>query len=698
MNNIVLPTPWTFEGMSERREWIFAKVRKAVRKFVNEDGSWKRISETRNDPRGYFQVSLPLLRGNDADQQFARKLLNNETVQQRINNCSFCTEYLLAVIYGMGSDMPEDLLVNFKERISNGLLRYAKKDLQHHGYNDNHVTLATSSLVLGGQLTGNQEAIEEGRANLLNFRDTFLRRGFMHETNDCYIPHTLYSTAIVGQFAEDDEIRQLAKNCEARIWIDWIGHYHPNLARKPGPSARDYTMGRLNPLAVNTALWCIFGDDFKSPIFPPEDVFADQQNEERYFSHYQFGDMFWNMGLLSRVCAHGYQVPENVAPLIYDRDYPHKICGTHEVGNFVEGARREIPGPGGTKALESITVPEVVPFSAREIYTYQYQETDWAMGTASQRMIGGCPNNNWCVNYRKRPLQRSSDQGLIYCSFTINDKMVTGENKFQVIDDDPSVTSKEDMVHWFDSGRYAAMQHRGTAIMLYRPRILDKSHISSLATSLVFPLCFDNHIDQIWLDDKELIDFSESSQEVKNIFIQDGPMFIGFRPLLSRPQSCEFRIKALKEDVWGIINIYAYQGEEVALNEMDLCRIGGGFICEVATKNEFADIDAFRNWFNQAQVLDEQKFWMRQVRYHRQGLDMGIRYDVWADNIMYRMLNGREMPMPKFACSGVDEEKLPWLTGDVSDLDHFSWSVRQAKRDLADHCKEPGRITDEAVI
>ena len=166
-------------------------------------------------------------------------------MQQRINACSFTTEYVLAVMLGAGDRLPADLRAALRERIGRDVLHYAKKDLQHHGYNDNHVTLATASLVLGGELVGNSEAVEEGRANLMNFRDTFLRRGFMHETNDCYIPHSLYSTAIVAEFAQDPEIRQLARDGEARIWADWIGHWHPNLGRKPGPSARDYTGGRL---------------------------------------------------------------------------------------------------------------------------------------------------------------------------------------------------------------------------------------------------------------------------------------------------------------------------------------------------------------------------------------------------------------------------------------------------------------------
>jgi hypothetical protein len=256
------------------------------------------------------------------------------------------------------------------------------------------------------------------------------------------------------------------------------------------------------------------------------------------------------------------------------------------------------------------------------------------------------------------------------------------------------VTATEDIEHWFDNGRYAGIQHERTSMMLYRPRIHDRQAITALATTMVLPLTFHNRVEHVWLGDTEIQDFAGESTELCDVFIQDGPLYIGIRPLLNRPQGCAgARVVATRDAFWGSIHFYSYRGPAMALSEMDLCRIGGGFLCEVATTAEFASIDAFRAWFRQGQVLDDQMFFMRQVRYHRAGLDLGMRWDAWADHIMYRTLNGREYPMPKFECSGVKPAKLPWLTGDASGLDHFSWAVRQARRPLAPHCKEPGKIS-----
>lgn len=690
---------WSLEGMTKRREWAFHKIREKTRLFLDENGRWKEEMEGRRDPRVYVQLCLPLLQGNEEDQAVARHLLNDEIVKERVNHCSFTTEYLMAVIHGMGENMPEDLLALLKDRIADGILNYAKKDLQHHGYNDNHVTLATASLVLGGQFTGNDEAIEQGRLNLLNFRDTFLRRGFMHETNDCYIPHTLYSTAIVAEFAEDAEIRDLALKCEARIWLDWIGHWHPNLSRKPGPSARDYTYGRLNPISQNAALWAVFGDDFGTEAYPIDNLFETNLPERYYFSRFNMSDMFWNLGFLSRIFAHGYHVPETIAKFAYDRDYPHVIQGLHEVGHFNESVNCEIDDGHKGRHLINMAIPDVVPFAAREIFTYQYQAENWAMGTASQRMIGNCPNNNWGVYYRKtKPLASTKDQGLIFCSHTINDKRATGDYDFEMLKGKPGAVNHEDFTHWFDNGRYAGMQHEGTTILLYRPRIHEKHKLSALSTTLVFPLTFGNSVERVYFGDREIHGFDGESNEVCDVFIEDGPVFVAIHPLFSRPQSCPTRVKASMDDDCGVIDFYSYKGKEISLEEVDLCRIGGGFLCEVRDRNEFDGIDSFRRWFSKGRVLDDQAFFMRQVRYSREGLDMGMRYDVWGDNIMYRMLNGREMPIPKFHCSGIENEALPWLTEEVSGWDHFSWAEKQSRRVFAEKCREPGLITGNEII
>lgn len=669
--------------MQPRRDWVFSEVRRKFHRFVDDEGRWLSppAFNANADPRVYVQVAVAYILGSEKDRQLAERLLLSDGVTDRMmrpDRCAFTVQFVIVMLLLVGDKLTAATRKRLMEQAEDNLIYYASQDLRHKGGNDNHVTLASGALILGGEMFGNKRTVEEGRANLYNFRDTFMRRGFMHETNDCYIPVTLLPLAAIAEWSRDAEIRELSLNCEARVWGDWIGHWHVNLARKPGPSARDYTHARLHVLTWNAALWSIFGDDFGQPAYPARDAFAEELPPDHFFAYSGSpSDGSWDLGFLAWMAAHTYHVPEHIGALIYKRSYPHIICGTHEVGHASATLPRKVQGEKGEE-LRKEFAPEI-PYSAREIFTYQYQEEDWAMGTASQRMIGPCHNNNWGIYYRKAaPLQKTSDQGLIFSSFTINEKDVDGFRSFSLAPD--TVEVKEGIDHWIDNGRYAGLQHERTSMMLYRPRIRDRHCLESLATSIVFPLCFKNRIARMEFGDTVVNDFNHESATLDDLFIQDGPLYIGIRPLIPVMQSASPRVRIERSELWGMVHFYSYRGPAVSVEETDMCRVGGGFLCEVATQKEFSSLDAFKTWFRKGEILDEQYNFTRHVRYHREGLDLAMRWDVLNDNIMYRTLNGRIYPTPMYSCPAIPAETLPWMTGDVSELDHFRWVVMQSKR------------------
>lgn len=254
---------------------------------------------------------------------------------------------------------------------------------------------------------------------------------------------------------------------------------------------------------------------------------------------------------------------------------------------------------------------------------------------------------------------------------------------------DPQALNHEDVEHWFDNGKYAAIQHERTSIMLYRPRVHERHQVSALSTSIVIPLCFGNSVERLELGDREIADFDGQSADLCDLFIQDGPLFIGIRPLIPVDLPADIRVRARRSGPWGVVDFFSYRGPALDLEEVDLCRIGGGFLCEVASRDEFATLEEFKAWFRAGKVAQEQDFFMRHVRYHREGLDLGLCWDVWADNVMFRTLNGGEYANPKFRCSGLDAHRLPWMSDDVSCLDHFSWIQRQSRRARANWPDRP---------
>ncbi|MHB9023118.1 MAG: hypothetical protein ACYC7E_02950 [Armatimonadota bacterium] len=697
MSTPSITASWSVEGQRLRRDLLWPILRRRSWEFFHEDGTAIEFEWGRDtlDHRVISEMATALLLGDDRDRALAHALLRGHDL--RIGRCSFATDYILALWHNCRQYLEDDLAQWIVDSIKSTVRVYAKKDLQHHGFNDNHVTMATSSLILGGELVGDQWAVDQGRYNLLNFRDTLLRRGLIHETNDCYFWHTMYSTTAVARWAQDQEIRELAEKIEHRLWGECVAFYHPNLGRKIGPSARDYTGGRLHPAANNTALWAVFGDDIVVPAMPPLYLTPpDEEHRPFAWPGQTQGDDFWTVGFLARVTAQPYHVPDDLAEVMLHRQFPHWTSATNETGHMGEGY--DVVGEGGGKAFHHMNA---VQFPGQEHTFYSYMEEDWGMGTGDGRMIGGCPNNTWQLSYRKaRPLANTPDQGHWWCSYVINHKTPVEDYTLQLVP--PTVASGETGEFWFnsatrpmhisawaESGRYAGMQHERTSLLLYRPRPLEAWNISALELTLCYPLMWRNAIEELWFDDQRVEEWIGASEDVCDIFVKDGPLYIAFKPLLSRPRTAPYRVKAEEKNGWGLVHLVSYEGESLALGEPELATIGSGFLCEVATEADFSSLDAFKAWFRQGQVVDDMFFHARQVRWHRPGLTLGLRYDVWNDHIIYRMVNGRSMPQPQYACSSIPNESLPWLTEDVSDWDHFTWAAAQAARPLGDHCQEP---------
>jgi hypothetical protein len=225
---------------------------------------------------------------------------------------------------------------------------------------------------------------------------------------------------------------------------------------------------------------------------------------------------------------------------------------------------------------------------------------------------------------------------------------------------------------------------------------------------IIYPRHFENDVDELWLGDERVENWSGSSTIAADIFIKDGPLYSGFRPRtppwrddLNGPKPSGFvpRLVVEQRGLWGCVHLKTYCGEPIAVRqECDLGRLGNGFVVEVATEGDFASLDAFKAWFRAAQVTDDTFHWQRQIRYHRdaaQGqakLDLAIRWDAWQDRILFRALNGRSLPEPVFACTGLDNAAFPWLTRDASGEDHFSWLPTLLNRPQHKHGHQPSPL------
>ena len=704
-----------------RRTELWTRIRAHCRPYFDAEGrydgnAWSG-AERAYDQRVVVELAIALLQGDAEDRALAEQALRANDLM--IGHCAFTMDYLLALWHSAAECLTPEMRAWVFAQIRDGSATtvtapviagagacgydvshngYNLKGMQWHGYNDNHVAMGTSSMLLAGELLEDATLQAAGRASLLNLRDTLQRRGFIHEANDCYLPHTMYPLAAIAAWSTSEECRQLAQDALARLWADLLGHWHPHLGRKLGPSARDYTLGRLSSKGWVMLWYYVFGAEALPGWLSIDDIF-DPAPPERRIAWPQHEGNAWNLGFLARLSAQPFIVPEFLQPWVSEKAYPFEIIGTNETGNMLEIYEQVLPD--GTKVQHGVT--NVQYAGGPHLFT-TYLEADWGMGSVDTRLVGSCPNNNFQISYRKRrPLAHIADQGSWYCSYTINDKVMAEEQHVQVMEGMPESATLHGPVHFADAGRFATVQHRRTAIAVYRPRPLEHWKLTSLGLTLLYPKHYGNEVDELWFGDERVEGWSAEVPDIRDIFIKDGPVYIGFRPLISpwlpvdgpAPLPCDLRMKAEQRGLWGCVHLYSYRGPAIALSEQDLSRIGNGFVAEVATEADFPTLDAFKTWFRMSRVVDDTFHWQRLIRYHRDEragqpkLDLALRWDAWQDRVIFRALNGRSLPEPQFACTGIDNAQLPWLTGDVSDHDNFSWLPTLIDRPQHKHGHQP---------
>ena len=716
----------TASAQAARREALWPRIREKSRIYFDAEGRFdgnahQPGTERQYDQRVVVELAIALLHGDAADRALAEKALRANDLM--ILNCAFNMDYAMALWHTSADRLTPETRAWFLEEIRQGtitsvdgaLLKGAGacgadvshrghnlRGIQWHGYNDNHVAMGTSGLILAGELTGHEGEIEAGRASLRQMRELLHRRGFISECNDCYLPHTMYPLASIVAWAKDEECRALAQDGLIRIWSDLLGHWHPNLGRKLGPSARDYTQGRLSSTGWLTLLGYVFGPAALPAWLNLDDILEPELTPpERRLEWPHGGGSSWTLGFLVRVSAQPFEVPDFLASHLSDKPYPCEIVGTNEFGNMLEIWEEVHPE---TRVKTQHGLGNIQYAGGPHLLT-SYMEEDWGMGTADQRLLGMCPNNNWQVSYRKaRPLADIRQQGSWYCSYTINDKCMSEENHLEMIEGRPESATAHGPVHFADAGRFAGIQHRRTSILVYRPRPLENWKLTSLGLTLLYPRHYGNQVDELWLGDQRIENWTGASPVITDIFVKDGPVYLGFRPLISPwhedldgPASLGVpHIKVEQRGLWGCIQLLSYSGPALAIRqECDLARLGSGFLVEVATESDFPNLAAFKAWFRAGRIVDDTFHWQRQIRYHRDAahgqppLDLGLRWDAWQDRIISRTLDGRPLPEPQFACTGMDNRELPWLTGEPVGSDATQWLPTLVNRPQHKHGHQP---------
>lgn len=619
------------------RQRVHKAFREAWRPYLDRKGRW--IESTPNFQgkrrRGMLWSALAFYSGDDpADHELGDGLIR----QVELAEDHFMPGAAMTVLLQHGSAMAADARQRLEDYLLWSVPYLQGEDLRFHGYNDNHPAKAASVLALTGEYFDESTITDFALGRMRQFERVLKRRGFYSEFNSpTYSAVSLVPWAELVNHAKDPTIRELALAFEHRQWLDTAAHFHAPTGILAGPHSRAYADGFEGGSShLNQVIAMALG---AGPLIDPIDDAFDAERQHTADYHMGSHDTPDQQAFLIFATCTVLHVPRSLREMLLHKPYPFHVVGTYE-----HGSQRE---------------DNTHPCRHGDITSYLTE--DYALGTSSHTWLNGRQNDVCYLNYRRcTSVEHMDDTQAVYCRYVIGDhwpgkRRINGE------------THPQSEV-FNDQGLALTVQHENTAMVLYRPSIGQAEAVSAdqLRMFIVWPLKGRRDVDEVWIGNRKLPGQVGYSPEEKCVFIKDGSILVGIRPLILTPMnSCHGRrVYIRRSDDHLVIELYNYQGwSPQQFMESDLQTVGNGFVMEVRTDQEAGGFDTFREMVHNAQTHDELFSHMRTVSYRRPGLELGASFNPATMTDRYREINGQAITPPPLAITGVDLATVPLLGG-----------------------------------
>lgn len=625
------------KAQAERCDRAAETVTGYLLKHVSPEGEWdEAFKDTPIRERLYFALSF-LRSGQEEAVRRANRLIQRGTDVR----CHFSPMIALQLLTKYDALLEEGTREWLDGYVRNHMQEFRKRDLDYVGVNDNFPSMATYTLIMGGQFLKEPELAEQGKERLKQFRALFTRRGTASEYNSpTYSSIQLLAMAELANHAEDEEVREIALGCETRIWADLFGHLHRETSQIAGPYSRAYSDDSAGYTGLaRSSLYALLGDELPVNIF--NTILETEDGCRDGFSHNgsAFGQIntVWFLDTV-------YECPEELIDLALHKQYPYEMWGTTEFTSSTDSPAMDPPRwPEGELSNYEY------PAGNGKIYTYMKE--DYAMGTATHEFHNGIQTDSFHILYRRTvPALRQKDIGAVYARYLVNEKSVSPE-----------------MVLLEDEGRKIGVQHKNTAMVLYKPKAILGKEVHSLKLSLVIPR-IDGQIGEVWLGDQRMEGESLVSRESCTVYIQDGPVYMAFQPLLLTDYGRENAVAAKWENGFLIISFYNYTGPARDFSMKEMLLTGNGFLAQVSSRTEAGSFEDFRQTAAGFDVQDEWQSTIhsrfstiRRTRCRKGELEFSCEYSPVTEGIKHITVNGQPLPEDKLYMSGFDCSKLPFL-------------------------------------
>ncbi|WP_214629267.1 hypothetical protein [Paenibacillus agaridevorans] len=512
------------------------------------------------------------------------------------------------------------------------------------GVNDNFPCIGTAILLVGGELLQRPDLYEKGKVRLGQLKRLLQRRGVTSEfSSPTYTPLQVLAMAEIAELIQDEEMRQLALSCEERMWVEVLGRYHKETSQMAGPYSRAYTVNSDgHSHHARDILYAVLGDAL--PVNPLNTLFSSPNGQEGEVIH---GWPFYMQALSAWQIDTQYHCPAYLVEWALNRTYPFSFIATTEFSSSTGAPPSGMERSGERKDY-------IDEYAAGSGVVSTYMTEDYALGVSSHEFHNGVQTDSFHLLYRKsRPALHQSAIRTVYCRYIVNDR---------------KPDAREVLLE--DEGRKIGVQHKSSAMLLYRPKLEKAEQISSLKLTL----CYSGSVDEIWVGscrvegEGQRVEYADSL----TVFVRDADVFMAYLPLLGAHDDQSFGQAAIEVDMSGaykLVSFCNYTGPERDFGRQELLTMANGFVVEVGSVSEHGSFEAFRKLMKGA--LLEDRFYsnvhtrgtrIRHTSYSRPGLSLACEYSPSTEGIKYMEINGRVPVVKPLATSGLSYSSLPFMS------------------------------------
>lgn len=663
--------PWSLAAQRKRQAELYAWYRSHMRSCVDASGAWHGTDREMGFREKVWHT-FGLLAGGEADVELANSILR--TVQPK--PCHFTPMSCLQLLLKHGPRLAPDVTERLKAYVAASLPHAADPRVHFTMYNDNFASLACFTLIVGGEMLGDQAAFKAGMAKLEGMRDLFRRRGTVMEYGSpTYTPVNAHVIAELATYARDPTAKDLARDCEVRMWAEIATHWHAETSRLAGPYSRAYWVDTAgHPHLIHALMYLVFGEAiFSNPVAelssPYEKLVIHIGRETLMMPNFAW--------LWSGTC----RVPDRLARLALRKRYPFEVsCTSESLPSRISGNRTFHDG-----RKERFDGPEYPAFAGPNT---SYLTADFALGAAFSSYHDGPFTETFHLTWRKRrPARRLADTGVAVSRYIFNDKLPERRNYYSVFD---SVHGPEG---FRDEGRKWGLQHRGCALYAYRPKPFEAHEVASMKLAILLPTHF-APIEEVRLGDRRfggervgdrgleghrggrqfggtlngaptLSAAPLESVDPCAVLVKDGPVYLAFVPLALTDHGRRAAVRIESWENYLAICLYNYEGPVRSFDVPTVMRTSNGFVVHAASDAEFPDLEAFAKFVNAGTVSDEttesEDGYTRWIAYTHPAVSLRLALSPASEGILTATIDGRPRPEPIFAASGLSARWLPFL-------------------------------------